>query len=789
MRSTPLYRAVLYITVLLSITSYTIADNRPELLALALPVALAAWMLNRTERTPTAPRWAINLLVLVATAWTALEWLRVVRAAGPRGRGDAPDGLADTVGLFSVYLVLLLLIKLFDQRGVRDHAQLIALSVMLVIGSCLTSVTPALGLVLLLYLPLAMYTVMQYQLHAARARLGLAQARSGVEARPGPDLAGARLRAALRQLWLRLGIGVAVIATITFIVMPRGLGESMFGRMPQADAGFGERIAFTDTVQVGGSGIISESRRAVMEVRVRRRSPDRAGAPGADDGAGRWEPVESPVLLRGAVLDEWDEASGSWRRSEDVTQQRWAEEWEPDDRVAQRYGDVATHVVEVSLMRGAPASYFFTIWRPLAIDFEGAGEDVGYYRVRGDEVFKRNPSEPRSRTRRYTVYCREGGERPAEAFETELVGDEQFASGFVRDYAEQILAESYIDLEEDAGDPEIRRRIAYALRAHLAQEFEYALDVVAPLEGEDPLRRFFREKRGHCEYFASALASMCRSVGVRARVITGYYASEYNGAAEAFIVRENNAHAWVEAEVMPGVWEPLDASPSADVARLHRPRGGLLGLARRAIEMIEFAWIDKVIGYDRESQAATLGNSERNPISDFLESISPEGDGRGLRGPVQWVAVLERVLASLVVGAITFVAVAGLLALGRLPAGTLSRVVRWRAWPALVRVLRPGRSGRVASEAAYKRLLHQLDRAGLGKPEWRPPLAHVEALGEVDAELARASGEIVSRYYSARFGGAREEPGADPLLERVRERLRAVRRSGAARAVVSQSAG
>ena len=53
-------------------------------------------------------------------------------------------------------------------------------------------------------------------------------------------------------------------------------------------------------------------------------------------------------------------------------------------------------------------------------------------------------------------------------------------------------------------------------------------------------------KQGHCEYFATAMAVMLRTQGIATRVVNGFYEGEYNEAADIFVVRQKNAHSWVE---------------------------------------------------------------------------------------------------------------------------------------------------------------------------------------------------------------------------------------------------
>ncbi len=80
-----------------------------------------------------------------------------------------------------------------------------------------------------------------------------------------------------------------------------------------------------------------------------------------------------------------------------------------------------------------------------------------------------------------------------------------------------------------------------------------------------PLEEFlFVSKRGHCEFFASAMAVMLRSIGIPSRVVNGYLAQSYNPVTGFYEVRAFDGHAWVEGYVDGIGWmtfEPTAAYP------------------------------------------------------------------------------------------------------------------------------------------------------------------------------------------------------------------------------------
>lgn len=98
-------------------------------------------------------------------------------------------------------------------------------------------------------------------------------------------------------------------------------------------------------------------------------------------------------------------------------------------------------------------------------------------------------------------------------------------------------------------------RFARAVEQYLAVEggFQYTTELTEQRDRSvDPLDEFVSSyRRGHCQYFASAMVMALRSRGIPARLVVGYRTDEYNGLGEHYIVRQSHAHAWVEVLLNP----------------------------------------------------------------------------------------------------------------------------------------------------------------------------------------------------------------------------------------------
>jgi protein-glutamine gamma-glutamyltransferase len=112
-----------------------------------------------------------------------------------------------------------------------------------------------------------------------------------------------------------------------------------------------------------------------------------------------------------------------------------------------------------------------------------------------------------------------------------------------------------------------------AIEQHLRAEYQYARVFARP-SGVDPMLDFlFEAKRGHCEYFATALALLGRAAGIPTRVVTGYRVAERSPFGY-YVVRERNAHAWVEAWLPGDGWSTREATPEAELPQNREHVGG-----------------------------------------------------------------------------------------------------------------------------------------------------------------------------------------------------------------------
>jgi len=111
---------------------------------------------------------------------------------------------------------------------------------------------------------------------------------------------------------------------------------------------------------------------------------------------------------------------------------------------------------------------------------------------------------------------------------------------------------------------------AAAITEYLRTEIEYAPAITFPEETVDPLEYFlFENKKGFCNYYASAEVLMLRSIGIPARLAVGYAQGEVSLQNTLYTVRERDLHAWPEVYFPTYGW--VEFEPTGNQNPLDRP--------------------------------------------------------------------------------------------------------------------------------------------------------------------------------------------------------------------------
>ncbi len=838
------FNTAVCVAVFLAIIAYCAAEQTAAMGLVAIPATFAGWYSMRATGRQSRrkgkeqgggggggalmlPKGMVNLLVLLA----------VVHAGAQATIFRTQSTLL--VSDLTQFLVHIQLIKLFDRRTHRDDAQLLGLSVFIVIGAMLTSNALLLGLILIAYTPIAVLAAMLLQIAAGQPRRAVL---AGDQTKPSPARAERKRRARAVRHLRRVAVSSVVLAcamaAVVFVLTPRNLGQRFFGRFGVVGSG-ASPIGFSDGIALGRtSGRLTESEEVVMEVVLK----DASGAP-LEDPAG----LRGPLHLRGSTLGVY-RGGGVWDRGYNGRNSAGYDV--PAGALTQvapledDFSPLSPNAIrqEITILNAASSGrggmYLFGAWRPVAIQVDRdlrlrvsrADSSVRCFEPRrgpwrgersdgerGQEAQEGSAEEnadappqiqPLAGRLTYLVVSvpdapgtpiseaegplpewfgrgRFGGDRepePGVDFSTTPIG------GLAREVVSGALRGRELDPENPAGVRLATRAILDEVRSRCV----YSLDLLPTPRGKDPIEAFlFENRQGHCEYFAAAMTAMCQSVGIHARIATGYLVSEFDEPSRRYIVRERDAHAWVEVELPSGRWATFDPTPPDALEQLHKADEGVMATIRGWYEALELQWARSIVGFDASTQAglwkSLAGEDDESDEAgaddgsggmgwlgragatlsaarEWFEGLLPAGfKDRWREGGAAWVSLMLAGVAMFTAG------VLWLLRIRRDKGGRASRRVR-RLDPELKRLLAgPG------GTRMHTRLVRALRRAGLAKPPHRSLAAHAESLDAADPRLAADVARLAQWYERLRFGRvpltAAEAAQASGLMSTIEERL------------------
>ncbi len=279
---------------------------------------------------------------------------------------------------------------------------------------------------------------------------------------------------------------------------------------------------------------------------------------------------------------------------------------------------------------------------------------------------------------------------------------------------------------------------ALALTQYLRRTLRYSLDLRGGT-GLAPLEEFlFVTREGNCEYFASSLVVFLRSLGIPARVVTGFQRGEWNPYGEYLVVRQRDAHAWVEAYFAGQGWVTLDPSPRAQFEA-----GFLTSELSHYLDALQMQWYRYGINWSLTEQLAVASALRQHALG-WSRAVPRVG------GSIEWASWGRWLLG---VGA---------------GGGALLLLVGLRRGFGRIGPRRPSPSRRHLR--AYERMLKHLARQGLVP---QPAETAREFASRANLALPDSGAvfrEITEVYERIRFGGGEVGPGEEGwLCRRVRE--------------------
>ena len=611
----------------------------------------------------------------------------------------------------TVHLVLLgLVVKIFSPLRDRDYVLLALLSFAMVLAASVLTVDSAFFITFSLFLLMAVGTFVLLQMRRAAASAGnLAPVPNPVSAQHGLSRS---LALATPAILLMILCGAAGI----FFVLPRVAAGYAGGYTSGNDLSTG----FSDEVRLGRIGEIQQSDAVVMHVQFE----------------GNASPPWREIKWRGVALSSFNGTSWSIKKGQFLAPKL------PDGRflvalLPLSRANLLRYQVSTEPLN---SNVFFLAEQPVTL--------AGAYGLvsldAGGAVYDLDRERPVSEYK---------GESSALQFREPAPGEES-------NYPPEIL-NTYLQLPDL--DPRIvglAREItsglstehdrAVALENHLRTHYGYTLKLPATAP-RDPLANFlFERKQGHCEYFASAMAVMLRSVGIPSRVVNGFRGGEFNDVSGKYLIRARDAHSWVEAYFPGQGWISFDPTP----ASLGESEGKWNRLALYLDAMTSF-WREWIVNYDFSHQKS-LGED-------------------GIRKTRTWIAQLRQRIARPYASLLHGARAAGNMATGatmswtRAAAGFVGLVLlldnanRMRRWSRQIFWKRTAaKAPQQAASLWYERMTKAVGQRGWRKAPGQTPVEFVEEIS--DAGVKQSVGRFTRHYERARFAGSTEDAQRLPEL-------------------------
>jgi len=680
----------------------------PTILLVGVALAFRGYLLAERRRVVISERWTTPLTIVYFVFYAA-DYFLLSRAF-----------LAATVHLVMFAVV----VRTFSLRRDRDHTTLAILAFLMVLASAVLTVDSIFLLFFAGFMLMAVTTFILMEMRRS-GRAARFQARHSRDAHEHRHLAFSLARVT-PGLVLMILVGAAAV----FFLLPRMSAGYLGGYSFGTDLSTG----FIDRVQLGRIGQIQQSNAVVMHIQI---NGDKRG--------------QYALHWRGVALASFDGKNWSNPR------QHFEMHREPDGAfslpifsqgVAPAYGarrqaapGTVPHLIHYRVLLEPIGTnvFFLAPWgrrvigayRALEVDAGGAVYDLDGQRA-------------------VSVYEADSDIASPSPVQLQSAGSSlpQFVSAY---------------LQLPALDPRIPRLAAQisgsasnnydktvAVETYLKTHYGYTLQLLrSPVA--DPLANFlFERKQGHCEYFASSMAVMLRTLHIPSRIVNGFRSDEFNDVTGNYVVRAKNAHSWVEA-YFPGYgWITFDPTPGGEIGT---PEGW--DRAMLYLDAAESFWREWVISYDFSHQyilakatvSGTRSSWERTRMWSRLRYARLLGwvrrsQRRAEQAPARWFG------AGLATGVL-------LLLLGN--AARIAKMIRARRLQA-----HPERSPDQAAAMWYERMARYLARRGVKKSSAQTAQEFVRVIE--DEKLRTRVSRFTDAYESARFGNSSDDAQRLPEL-------------------------
>jgi len=659
-----------------------------------------------------------------------------------------PPLFAALVGVVH-FLLFVMVLRLYSATTDRDALFLAMLSFAGVLAAAVLTVDTTFLLFFFLYLIFAVSTFVSMELRRA-GRGAIAPPFS-----PAQQARERRFAGALVLAVMSVSVGAILIGSVLFFLFPRVsagyLGRTSFN--PPLGTGF------TDDVELGQIGELKKNSTVVMRIET--------GHP-VGYGLLRW---------RGNSLASFD-----------------GKHWTSSERLRQALSPNVDGWIDVSDGKNNPSTQgllYTAVLEPMSTDvifvpglpvklrgnFSGQASSV-YGAIRNTYLLRDGSGTLLNPFHNYTSVRYAGFSRlPIPDVPKLRAAGTDYPSDITDVYLQLPLLDERIPklAQQVAAQATTPYDKARAIQNYLrGNRFHYTL-IITGKAGDDPLAHFlFESHAGHCEYFASSMAIMLRTLGIPTREVNGFLPGEYNDLGGDYVVRASDAHSWVEVYFPESGWIVFDPTPDA-------PEGsaGFLTQLEKYADYLQLTWDDWVVSYDFGHQAVltqALQRDSRNWMEagrDWFEHKEERGKTFIKSWQFQHASLRYLLPMALV------------LLLLALRFDVLARALHRLRLFLQLRSKPSAAAAPLLASRMYFELLRLLERRGLARRESQTPLEFAVALGDgsllandgaakFDAVgLSPAVREFTEIYAQARFGGAAcDTSRLRVLLTQIRSSLR-----------------
>ncbi len=474
----------------------------------------------------------------------------------------------------SIHLVLFLeLAKLFQEKTDKDYFYLIVLSFLQILAASSLTIDMSFVATLFLFLVALVSTLMSFDMY-----------RSERKGQVGAEQVAVPLGA--MSVWATIWIILAGV--VLFFVIPR-VGTGYFSRAATPALLLS---GFTDRVQLGEIGQVKLSTAVVMHAKQ---------LSGTPFGVLKW---------RGIALDRFD--GHNWYKTD---RKRFAVSPNPNGDYSlgatARSGDPVRFEI---LLEPLATSALFGPHQVRSV----SGRLTGGIEMDGDgSIYMRFSTSRRIQYRVESEIARRnrtfGASQNGAASSTAGSRYLQLPNGLdprIARLAQEITAPGTSTIEKAA-----------LVEGYLKRNYAYTLNL-AWTPGPQPVSTFlFDAKAGHCEYFASSMAILLRAAGIPTRLVNGFLMGEYNAVGGDYIIRQSDAHSWVEVYIPDRGWVEFDPTPPDPN---HREMD-LAMLFSHYIDAMELYWNSYILVYDTGAQLQ-LFRSAQDRVQGFQNEMRTKSD-------------------------------------------------------------------------------------------------------------------------------------------------------------------